>query len=193
MLTKRLIPFLARAAGWAPPANTPIDPEEPSSILSLAAVSFGARPSAGVTIPTGFDPVAVTLFEAIVEGAFLVANADGLFDDEERRTLERIVVDACGGAVASQQVAALVGDLRKQLGEEGVERRIRTLAAGLSKKEHAQEVLRVGALIAQASDGASAVERDTLTKIAAACGLDVRAVDDALAEAKVRLDAVVAT
>ena len=53
-----------------------------------------SRPSDEATVPTGFDPVAVALFEAIVEGAFLVAFADGVFDDEERKTFERVVAPA---------------------------------------------------------------------------------------------------
>src|SRR5258708_4610609 len=122
------INLLARVARSAAFPGTPVDPAQPVSILSLAAASYGARPSEDATVPTGFDPVAVALFEAIVEGAYLVANADGVFDDEERRTFEHVVVAACGGTVAPQQVAALVSDLRDQLDEDGADRRITMVA-----------------------------------------------------------------
>jgi tellurite resistance protein len=178
------INLLARVARSASDPGQPLDPARPVSILSLTAASYGARPSEDATVPTGFDPLAVALFEAIVEGAYLVANADGVFDAEERRTFERVVLAACGGTVAPQQVAALVSDLGDQLAEDGLDRRIEALARTATKREHAQEVLRIAALLAQASDDVSPVEREVLGKIATACGLGAGAVDAALDDVK---------
>ena len=178
------INLLARVARSASAPGKPVDPAKPVSILSLTAASYGARPSEDATVPTGFDPLAVALFEAIVEGAYLVANADGVFDDEERKTFERVVLAACGGTVAPQQIAALVSDLGDQLSEDGLDRRVQALARTATKREHAQEVLRIAALLAQASDNVSAVEREVLSKIAKACGLEVSEVDAALADVK---------
>src|SRR5689334_7647162 len=107
METEAKINLLARVARSSATPGTPADPSKPLSILSLAAASYGARPDDDATVPTGFDPLAVALFESIVEGAYLVASADGVFDDEERRTFERVVVAACGGAVAPKQLAGL--------------------------------------------------------------------------------------
>src|SRR5271165_2110300 len=86
------IDLLARVARSASLPGKPVDPSHPVSILSLAAASYGARPSEDATVPTGFDPLAVALFESIVEGAYLVATADGVFDAEERRVFERVVL-----------------------------------------------------------------------------------------------------
>jgi tellurite resistance protein len=183
------VELLARAARAPSAAGAPIDPASPLSILSLAATSYGAHPVVDKTIPTGFDPATVVLFETIVEGAYLVANADGRFDDEERRMFERIVIEACGGAVASQQITSLVAALHSQLLEDGIDRRIMGLAASVTKREHAQEVLRIAALMGQASDAVSAVERDVLAKLATSCGLDAHDVDGALAAAKSALEA----
>jgi tellurite resistance protein len=154
----------------------------PVSILSLCAASYGARPSDEATVPTGFDPLAVALFESIVEGAYLVAQADGVFDDDERKTFERVVSTACGGAVAPKQVHALVMDLEDQLAEDGIDARIKMLASPVQKRDHAREILRIAALLAQTSEDVSAVERDVLAKIAAACGLDGGEVDSAIAD-----------
>jgi tellurite resistance protein len=178
------IQLLARAARSAVSSGGGIGPSAAPSILSLAAASYGVRPREDTTIPTGFDPAAVALFEAIIEGSYLVANADGTFDDDERRAFERIVVEACGGAVSSQQISMLVSDLQKQLRADGLERRVDRLAAGLVKKEHAREVLRVAAIVAQVSEGVSDVERTVLSRLAEKCGLDGSEVDTALAEAK---------
>ena len=38
------------------------------SILTLAAASYGLRPASEATIPTGFDPSAMALFERLFEG-----------------------------------------------------------------------------------------------------------------------------
>jgi tellurite resistance protein len=178
------INMLARVARAARSPATPAEAGRRGSILSLAAASYGSRPSGDATVPTGFDPLAVALFEAIVEGAFIVANADGVFDDEERRTFERVVVAACGETVAPTQIAALVADLGDQLQEDGADRRIEAIARSITKKEHAQEILRIAALLAYVSEDVSDVERQVLGKLARRMEIDEREVDVALAEAK---------
>jgi tellurite resistance protein len=182
MPTEDRIRLLARVARTAAAKSATADDRPPSSILSLAAASYGSRPSEDATVPTGFDPLAVVLFEAIVEGSFLVANADGVFDDDERRAFENVVVAACGGAVSERQIAALMSDLADQLEEDGADRRIEAVTTVVTKSEHAQEVLRIAALLAQASGDVSPVERETLEKLASAWKLDPGAVDAALAD-----------
>jgi tellurite resistance protein len=190
MQNEARINFLARVARTATASRTDADapagngPGHSDSILSLVAVSYGMRPSGDATVPTGFDPVAIALFEAIIEGAYVVANADGVFDDEERLAFERVVLAACGGAVAAPQILALVGDLADQLEEDGADRRIEMIAQNVTKKEHAREVLRIAALLAHASDDVSEVEREVLGKLARQFGIDPGEVDAALAEAK---------
>lgn len=184
MIDEAKIQLIARAARvYSAPAATG-DPETPISILSLAAASYGARPADDATVPTGFDPLAVALFEAIVEGAYLVASADGVVDDEERRTFERLVTTACGGAVTPSAITALVADLADQLSEDGLDRRVQAVAGQIHKKEHAREVLRVAALLAHASQNVSDVERAVLGKLAAACNLEASEVDKAVADVK---------
>jgi|HubBroStandDraft_2_1064218.scaffolds.fasta_scaffold07068_4 tellurite resistance protein len=182
MTTEARLNLLARLAQSTPDAPRPA--ARPSSILSVAAVSYGARPVGDATVPTGFDPVAVALFEAIVEAAYVVANADGVFDAEERRVFEQVVTAACGGAVAPHQIHALVSDLDDQLREDGVDRRIEMIATSVMKKDHAREVLRVAALLAHVSDDVSPVEHEVLRKLADKCEIDVAEVEVALDEAK---------
>ncbi|HTB75232.1 MAG TPA: TerB family tellurite resistance protein [Polyangiaceae bacterium] len=189
MQNEARINLLARVARSAP-AVASLEPRRAGSILSLAAASYGSRPSGDATVPTGFDPLAVALFEAIVEGAYIVANADGVFDDEERRTFERVVIAACGETVAAAQIAALVADLGDQLAEDGADRRIEVIGRAVTKKEHARELLRIAALLAYVSDDVSPVEREVLTKLARQCGIDPSEVDVVLAEAR---DAVAVT
>jgi tellurite resistance protein len=193
MQTDARINLLARVARAAPLKDALLDSEKPTSILYLAATSYGARPSEDATVPTGFDPLAVALFEAIVEAAYIVANADGVFDDDEKKTFELVVAAACGGAVASQAIAALVSDLGDQLTEDGLARRIEAIASAVTKKEHAQEVLRIAALLAQASEDVSAVEREALERLAVRCGLVAADVDAALGDVKSALSGAAAS
>jgi hypothetical protein len=71
----QLLARVARAKSGPAPSG---DPEVTISILSLAAASYGARPADEATIPTGFDPLAVALFEAIVEGLADQLEEDGI-------------------------------------------------------------------------------------------------------------------
>ena len=145
------------------------DQGQKGSILTVAAASFGAKPTTDdVTQPTGFDSEAAALFEAVVESAYLVAHADGEFDDAERAAFEHVVVTACQGAVGEGQIHALLEDLADQLEEDGVDKRVNMVSRTISKPDHQQEVLRVAALLAQVSGGVSDVEREVLQKLAGA-------------------------
>ncbi|MCL2447999.1 MAG: tellurite resistance TerB family protein [Polyangiaceae bacterium] len=176
------IHLLARAARMPVGAAVSAPSARSTSILSLAAASYGSRPTADATVPTGFDPIAVALFEAIVEGAYLVANADGVFDARERHAFERVVVGACGGAVPPGHIGALLGELAARLAKDGLDARLRFVARTATKKEHAREVLRVAALLAHANSDVSSVERNVLAKLAAYSGFSGADVDEAIAE-----------
>jgi tellurite resistance protein len=179
------INLLAKVAGKSPPDGG----GQPVSILTLAAASYGARPSDEATVPTGFDPQACALFESIVEGAYLVASADGIIDEEERKTFEKVVTTACGGAVAPTAIHALVADLADQLQEDGLDRRVEAIAQQTHRPEQCREILRIAALVAQVSDNVSAVERDVLAKIASACGMQSADVDRAFEDVKAAMSA----
>jgi tellurite resistance protein len=152
------------------------------SILVAAATSYGAKSHDDLTQPTGFDPEAARLFEAIVESAYLVANADGDFDDTERQAFEHVVVVACDGKVGEVQISALLEDLSEQLEEDGKEKRVQMVTKGITRPEHAREVVRVAALIAHVSGGVSPAERALVEELARGLGLDAGATEAALAE-----------
>ena len=153
-------------------------------LLTASAAAYGARPSDEEhTAPTGFDPMAAVLFESIVESAFLVANADNEFDDQERAVLVAVVEAGSAGSVTGRQVEALLADLAEQLEEDGAEARIAWVARMVRKPEQKADVLRIAAVLAHASAGVSEVERDTLLKLGHAMGIEGAAVDQALADA----------
>ena len=154
------------------------------SILAVAAASYGSRPTddEDVTQPTGFDPEAAALFEAVVESAYLVANADGEFDDTEKTAFQHVVLAACTGSVAKRQIEALLADLADQLEEDGMDKRIDMVSRTISRPEHAREVLKVAALLAAVSAGVSAEERSVLDKLASKFGLGSEEIETALSE-----------
>jgi tellurite resistance protein len=155
------------------------------SILSQSAASFARRPSgAESTIPTGFDPRAASLFEAVVEAAFLVANADGEFDPTERATFEQVVSQACHNTVQQGDVHSLVSDLCDQLDEDGVDRRIQMIASVIADDHHKLEVLRIAALMAFVSGGVADTERHVLDKLASGFGMPAGSVEAALDRAQ---------
>jgi tellurite resistance protein len=86
--------------------------------------------------------------------------------------------------VPQRLVGDLVADLSDQLGEDGLDLRIKRLGDSITKKEQATEVLRIAALIASVSEDVSAIEREVLEKIATAFKLDAGAVDSALEDVK---------
>jgi tellurite resistance protein len=154
----------------------------PGSILALAAASYGARPDEEMTQPTGFDPNAAALFEAVVEAAFLMAHADGHFDDTERQAFQQLVVTACSDRVGEPQIQSLIEDLDELLKEDGLDKRVEMVAKTVRRPEHAHEVLRIAALVARISHGVSDVERELLGKLASSLELGSDAVDTALSE-----------
>jgi tellurite resistance protein len=167
----------------APPPYAGVGADD--SILKLSASAYGSQTFADdLTQPTGFDPEAAALFEAMVESAVLVAESDGHFDPTERSAFEQVVLSACEGAVAARQVTALLADLSDQLGEDGVDKRVQMVARSIKKPEHAREVLRVSALLAHVSGGVSDPEREVLQKLGRAFSLQAADVDQALVEAE---------
>ncbi|MCC6214323.1 MAG: TerB family tellurite resistance protein [Polyangiaceae bacterium] len=179
-----LLERVAKQLG-APPSYA--EPGVSTSILSAAARVYGSKPtddeSDEVTRPTGFDPFAAALFEAVVESAYLVANADGEFDVTERAAFQHVVLAACEGRVAAPQVDALLADLEEQLGEDGLDKRISMVVRLVTRADHAKEVLRVASLLAHVSGGVSEVERSVLDRLAEGFALSPAEVEQALAEA----------
>ncbi|MBW2527799.1 MAG: tellurite resistance TerB family protein [Deltaproteobacteria bacterium] len=155
------------------------------SILSQAATSYAKRPvGAEETIPTGFDPRAAVLFEAVVEAAFLVANSDGDFDAKERSTFETVVVQACQNSLKPSELHALVNDLCELLETQGIEQRVARVCAAVGLHEHKLEVLRIGALMAHISGGVQEPERAVLDQLASGLRLGADAVPTALDQAE---------
>jgi tellurite resistance protein len=151
------------------------------SIFSVSAGVYGVRPVGDeTTVPTGFDPRAAVLFEAIVESAYLVATADGVLDEDERSAFAQVVTSASGGAVHEEQLYALLSDLAEQVKQDGIERRLEALRRAVLRPEHQREIIRTACLLAQVSGGVDRAEHAVLSRIAATFALPPSEVDTAL-------------
>jgi tellurite resistance protein len=176
-LLDRVVRSIARLGGTVPSKAR-------RSILAQAAMSYGARPIVDEsTLPTGFGPAAAALFEATVEAAFLVANSDGVFDDDERVAFQSVVTEACNNLVQGEQLDALLTDLCEQLAQDGIAHRAKMVARTIVRRDHQLEVLRIAALMAHISGGVSSHERAVLEHLGRGFDLDMGAVDSALSEA----------
>lgn len=152
-------------------------------LLSTAA-RYSLPPDELPSSPShGYESDPAALFEAIIESAFLVANADGDFDQAERQLFAWVVLEASERRVSARQVEAIVSDLTIQLSEDGLARRLERLRAVVCEPSARREVLQVAALLAMASAGVSASEREVLASLASIWDLPASAVDEALKEA----------
>jgi tellurite resistance protein len=161
--------------------------QDPRAMLVRLANAFSSGEQLledETTRPTGFNPFAAALFEAVLESAFLVANADKVFDDTEREAFVHVVIEACGGEVSYVQLRALLADLRDQLEEDGLDKRIDMVGRTIARPEHGQEVLRIAGLLAHVSAGVSAVERAVLEKLTLRFGLPLSTLEEILGEVR---------
>jgi tellurite resistance protein len=160
-----------------------------ASVLAQAASAYSAHPTIDEADElAGFDPGAAALFEAVVEAAYLVANADGVFDEDERAAFQSVVSSACDNLVQMRKLDALTADFRELLAEDGLEKRARMIARTISEHDHQIEVLRIAALMAHVSGGVSDDERAVIAHLADGFALDEGAVAEALAQAAAVLD-----
>lgn len=160
--------------------------EAEQSILEAAAGAYSVGLTDELeeehTRPTGFNPNAAALFEAVIESAFLVANADGVFDEKELGAFKSVLVTACHGKITAAQVEALLADFADQLQEDGVDKRIEMVARVLRRPEQALEVLRISGLLALVSAGMSTEERSVLERMAHQFGVGADGLAQVLAE-----------
>lgn len=135
------------------------------SVIALAAAAYASQPSVDSTTPTGFDPFAVTLFEAIVEAAFLVATADGVFDADEREVFSRIVAASAENALPRSDLNGLIEELAEHLAIDGVDRRVARIAQSVRRPEQKIALLRVAILVALANDKISETEEALIARL----------------------------
>lgn len=124
----------------------------------------------------------------VIDIGVLVANADGLVDDQERALLAEVFQTLLETKLSPEVVDALISSSVEVIQLAGSEPRARLVGAILRDCDAAEPGLRVALAIAFASEGLSAAERAVVDRIAAAAEVRRDRVDELVAEVKKHTD-----
>jgi tellurite resistance protein len=105
-------------------------------------------------------------FVALIEGAFLVAAADGELDAEEAATFVETLAYVTGAPVAPEEFMALVDRFAEARGRDGVKARLATLAASVPDAAARREIVAFAALLGLCDRRLAPAERATLSELA---------------------------
>jgi tellurite resistance protein len=99
------------------------------------------------------------VFRAAVEAGYLVATADGTFDDTERETLVKAIEILSVGAVIEWEVDTLLDECEARSKKEGAQKRAEAVARATKKvdKKEADTLKAVGAAAGLTAEQVSAI------------------------------------
>ncbi len=117
------------------------------------------------------DPVSAARVMAVIEGAWLVAQADGRFDRAERKAIDAVIHRLSGDAIWTDDVDTMFETFEARLAREGHEARCDSVGRALRRMNVSEEGVYLAAGIACVSNELSAVELGALERIAASAGL----------------------
>lgn len=87
-------------------------------------------------------------FSGLVEGAFLVAAADGEMSEEEETTLGETLHQVTGDLQEPEEFVAMINAFEEALYEDGFDKRLAALAGSLPDEAARREVISFAALVA---------------------------------------------
>lgn len=135
----------------------------------LAHLAPLARSLRRSVLRNGADPA--LLFDSIVEGAYLVAAADGTVDATELASIKSAVHVLTEDEIAEEDVDQLLGDLVDLRSREGEDARCAVVGKTLAESDTVTDGVRIAAAIAYVSAGLDLRELAVLHKIATAAGM----------------------
>lgn len=135
--------------------------------------------------------VLVARFEAgdynptpLIDIGALVANADGVVDDEEIDTLRRILQPMLGEGIEAEVVGFLINASIRVIQGDGVDARARLVAEILMDCDAVEAGLKVALGVAFASNGFSDAERGVIEKLATATKFPKAKLDEMIASVR---------
>ena len=111
------------------------------------------------------------VFRAAVEAGYLVAAADGNFDETERETLVKAIEILSVGAVIEWEVETLLDECEARSEKEGAGKRAEAVGGELEKLGSAEPGLLLAAAVERATKKIDKKEAETLKALGAAAGL----------------------
>lgn len=107
----------------------------------------------------------------LIDIGALVANADGVVDEEEIDTLRRILGPMLGEEIEAEIVGFLIDASIRVIQADGVEARARLVSEILLDCDAVEQGIKVALGVAFASNGFSDAERGVIEKLARGAGL----------------------
>jgi tellurite resistance protein len=126
-------------------------------------------------------------FSGLVEGAFLLATADGELSEEEELTLADTLREVTGDQYSPDEFLAMIHDFEDALREDGVDGRLDALRVSLPDEPARRAVLAFAALVALCDHHLADSERQLLQAMAVAFGFTVEAMDGLVEEIRSEL------
>jgi tellurite resistance protein len=111
------------------------------------------------------------VFRAAVEAGYLVATADGNFDDAERATLVKAIDILSVGAIIEWEVETLLDECEARARKDGAPKRARAIGAELKKLGSAEAGLLLAAAVALTTKKIDKAEADVLKTVGAGAGI----------------------
>ena len=123
-------------------------------------------------------------FSGLVEGAYLLAAADGELSEDEESTLAETLVKVTGDAFEPTEFMAMINAFEEALRQDGLTGRLNALATSLPDLDARREVLAFAVLIALCDRHLADAERKALHAMGAVFGLDPATLDVIVADAQ---------
>lgn len=126
-------------------------------------------------------------FSGLVEGAFLLAAADGDLSEDEEMTLSETLRDVTGNMYEPEEFMEMLHSFEEALREDGREVRLKTLAGSLPDEAARRAVLSFAVLVALCDHHLADSEQTLLLAMGSAFGFQQDAVEAVINEARKEL------
>jgi tellurite resistance protein len=101
----------------------------------------------------------------------LIASADAIIDDTEKRALTESIEAMLAAHVAPRLLRVVVGESRARIRGVGPELSADAIGRKLAARHAAEDGLRLAVFIAAISEGVSSIERQRIERVASAAGV----------------------
>lgn len=129
-------------------------------------------------------------FSGLVEGAFLLAAADGDLSEDEEVALSETLREITGGMFEPEEFVQMLHAFEEALQEDGLASRLQTLASSLPDEPARRVVLSFAVLVALCDRHLADAEWSALQAMGAAFGFSKQAVETLVNEAQEGLQLV---
>jgi tellurite resistance protein len=156
-------------------------PRPPSDVAERARALFARKAEnderLGALQRPGAAASADEFLAALVEGAFLVAAADGELDPEEASTLAETIAHVTGSPLGPEEFMALIDRFAEARERDGMRARFAAIASSLPDDAARREVVAFATLVGLCDLRLAPAERAMLAELARSLGLAAGASD----------------